>query len=83
MFFSPTETMGMMKIRLSIMLENTASGTELPRTFCAGIGPLQPGVVLVFIIFILHYFSLKKSISINLRGELLPSILREPVLENL
>ena len=29
------------------MWENTAPGTELPRDFYAGIGPLQLGVVLV------------------------------------
>ena len=27
--------------------ENTTPSTELPRDFCAGIGPLQLGVVLV------------------------------------
>ena len=32
------------------MFENTTPSTELPRDFCAGIGPLQLGVVLV------HYF---------------------------
>ena len=29
------------------MWENTTPGTELPSIFCAGIGPLQLGVVLV------------------------------------
>ena len=29
------------------MWENTTPSTELPRDFCAGIGPLQLGVVLV------------------------------------
>ena len=29
------------------VLGNTASGTKLPHIFCAGIGPLQLGVVLV------------------------------------
>ena len=33
------------------MWENTTPSTELPRDFCAGIGPLQLGVVLVTIIF--------------------------------
>ena len=32
------------------MWENTTPSTELPRDFYAGIGPLQLGVVLVFII---------------------------------
>ena len=32
------------------MWENTTPSTELPRVFCAGIGPLQLGVVLVLII---------------------------------
>ena len=31
------------------MWENTTASTELPRDFCAGIGPLQLGVVLVFL----------------------------------
>ena len=31
------------------MWENTASGTEFPHIFCDGIGPLQLGVVLVFL----------------------------------
>ena len=33
------------------MSENTTPSTELPRDFCAGIGPLQLGVVLVFTFF--------------------------------
>ena len=33
------------------MWENTTPSTELPRDFCAGIGPLQHGVVLVYSIF--------------------------------
>ena len=37
----------MIKIIFGIMSENTAPGTECPRIFCAGIGPLQLGVVLV------------------------------------
>ena len=31
------------------MWENTAPGTELPRDFCARIGPMQLGVVFVFL----------------------------------
>ena len=34
---------------MKIVWENTTPSTELPRYFCAGIGPLQLGVVLVFI----------------------------------
>ena len=34
------------------MLENTTPSTELPRDLCAGIGPLQLGVVLVRFLFI-------------------------------
>ena len=30
--------------------EDTTPSTELPKDFCAGIGPLQLGVVLVFCI---------------------------------
>ena len=33
----------------------TTPSTELPRAFCAGIGPLQLGVVLVFYFF--NYFN--------------------------
>ena len=41
-----------MKIHFGHRVGNTTP-TELPRDFCAGIGPLQLGVVLVyFIIFI-------------------------------
>ena len=36
-----------MKIHLGIVLEDTTPSTELPHDFCAGIGPLQLGVVLV------------------------------------
>ena len=32
---------------MGILWENTTPSTELPRDFCAGIGPLQLGVVLV------------------------------------
>ena len=34
------------------MVENMAPGTEFARDLCAGIGPLQLGVVLVLHIFI-------------------------------
>ena len=36
------------------MWENTIPSTELPRDFCAGIGPLQLGVVLVSSFFKSH-----------------------------
>ena len=35
--------------------------TELPRDFCAGIGPLPLGVVLVFVIFIIFVFENAKN----------------------
>ena len=35
---------------LDIMWENTVPGTKFHRIFCAGIGPLQVGVVLVLVI---------------------------------
>ena len=38
-----------MKSILGIVWENTTPSTELPRDFCAGIGPLQLGVVLVYV----------------------------------
>ena len=34
------------------MWENTAPSTELPRDFCAGIGPLQLRIVLVLHLFL-------------------------------
>ena len=34
---------------MGVVWENTTPSTELPRGFCAGIGPLQLGVVLVII----------------------------------
>ena len=43
---------------MGILWENTTPSTELPRDFCAGIGPLQLGVVLVPIVFI---FAIKNS----------------------
>ena len=36
-----------MNIHFEYRVGNTAPGTELPRDFCAVIGPLQLGVVLV------------------------------------
>ena len=45
-FSTKTETI---KIHLGIRLENTALGSEFARNFCAGIGPLQLGFVLVII----------------------------------
>ena len=33
-----------------IVWKNATSSTELPRDFCAGIGPLQLGVVLVVLL---------------------------------
>ena len=38
----------MIKIDLGIVWENTTPDTEILRFFCAGIGPLQLGVVLVY-----------------------------------
>ena len=40
-----------MNIYLGILSENMTPSTELPRDFCAGIGPLQLGVVLVVFLF--------------------------------
>ena len=40
---------------MGIVLENTAPGTECPHIFCAGIGPLQLRVVLVYYIIIFHW----------------------------
>ena len=42
--------------------------TELPRDFCAGIGPLQLGVVLVFLLF---FFKPNTSTSLISKGKLL------------
>ena len=47
-YFFPTKTMEMIKNHFNIRWENTAPGTEFARDFCAGIGPLQLGVVLVY-----------------------------------
>ena len=43
-----------MTIHLGHRVENTTPDTELPRVFCAGIGPLQLGVVLVLFICYLY-----------------------------
>jgi len=40
------------KTILCNMWENKAPGTEFPRIFCAGIGPLQLGIVLVYLYFL-------------------------------
>ena len=45
-FFS-TKTMGVMKIHFGHRVGKYDPSTELSRDFCAGIGPLQLGVVLV------------------------------------
>ena len=37
--------------------ENMTPSTELPRDFCAGIGPLQLGVVLVCLLFIYTFLA--------------------------
>ena len=39
------------------MWEHTAPGTKFTYDFCAGIGPLQLGVVLVFFIVSIIFFS--------------------------
>ena len=41
---------------LGIMWENTALGTEFGHNFCAGIGPLQLGFVLVSFVFMCATF---------------------------
>ena len=54
--FFTTKTMRIMKIHhWTSCGKNTTPSTELPRDFCAGIGPLQLGVVLVFIIFCIKF----------------------------
>ena len=41
---------------MGIVWENTTPSTDLPRDFCAGIGPLQLGVVLVYYYYLqTHY----------------------------
>jgi len=40
-----------MKSILGVVWENTTPSTKLPCDFCAGIGPLQLGVVLVVLQF--------------------------------
>ena len=42
-------------------IENTVPGIELPRIFCAWIGPLQHGVVLVIIFVIFKLFERNSS----------------------
>ena len=49
----PNKTMGIIKKKY---FGHSAPGTELPRIFFAGIGPLQLGVVLVFMIFTIFQF---------------------------
>ena len=44
------------------MLENTTPSNELPRDFCAGIGPLQLGLVLVILLIILVIKQQKRSL---------------------
>ena len=41
---------------MGIVSENTAPGTEFPRVFCVGIGPLQLGIVLVLFFINIYYF---------------------------
>ena len=41
-----------MKIHFGHRVGSTTPSTELPRDFCAGIGPLQLGVVLVYLFFL-------------------------------
>ena len=45
-FFSQLK-MVVMKIHFSNLWENSPPVTEFPRIFCAGIGPLQLGVVVI------------------------------------
>ena len=47
------------------MWENTALATECPHIFCAGIGPLQLGVVLVLTIFLDFIFQSVVHLAIN------------------
>ena len=55
------------------MWENTTPSTELPRDFCAGIGMLQLGVVLVSKTFdmVLHKLLLHELESYVIRGSLI------------
>ena len=53
-YFFPTKTIEII-IKKSFQTlggENMAPGTEFARDFCAGIGPLQLGVVFVFLNFV-------------------------------
>ena len=45
------------------MQENTTPGTEFPRIFCYGIGPLQFGVVLVLLLVVTEYMGNVLSVS--------------------
>ena len=54
--FFPTKTMAKKQNFIpNITWENVAPGTEFARDFCAGIGPLQLGVVRVFIKFAIEH----------------------------
>ena len=53
-FFSQLKRWELLKSILGIVWENMALGTELPRIFCVGIGPLQLDVVLAMDI-IMYY----------------------------
>ena len=49
--------MGITKIHFDHCVGNMSPGTELPCIFCAGISPLQLGVVLVTINFQVKHFA--------------------------
>ena len=49
--FFPTKTTGIIRIHFGYNVGKYGPGTEFPRIFCAGIGPMQLGVVLVFFKF--------------------------------
>ena len=55
---------------MGIVWENMTPSTELPRDFCAGIGPLQLGVVLVYYLFTRAESQLNRRISdgVNLQS---------------
>ena len=53
-----------MEMILGIRWENTALGTEFARNYCAGIGPLQLGVVLV--LFLSVFFKMLLSLNLNI-----------------
>ena len=52
------------------MWENTPPSTELPRDLCAGIGPLQLGVVLV-LFFVVLFFSLIETLHDHILAKLI------------